>query len=200
MVQKKLTNRQMKAIETKEALYQAAIKLFNEEGYENVLVEDITNLAGTAKGTFYNYFHSKKGALYHTFTKFDQIYQEAYDLVKNTTTFEQRLLGFIKHAYKEINNMGKKIPWALYYNSMLDDSPLVLSNDRVLYQIVNEIVDFGLKIGDLDTNKPSSHYVELIKTQLLGIDYRWCVSSEQIDFSEFALSNMSVFIHGIIHR
>lgn len=195
-----MTNRQMKAIETKETLYQSAINLFNEKGFENVLVEDITNLAGTAKGTFYNYFQSKKDVLYHTFTKFDDIYQDAYSQAKNTTGFENRLLAFIEYAYKKINNMGRKIPRALYYNSMLDDSPLILSNERVLYQIINEIVEYGLETSDLNPHHPPSYYMELIKTQLVGIDYRWCVSSEQMDFSEFALNNMSVFIKGIIHR
>lgn len=197
MDQKKLTNRQLKALETKELLYKAASKLFNEKGYENVLVEDITNAANTAKGTFYNYFESKKDVLYHTFSKFDEIYNNAYDKVRELPTFEERLLTFIKHSYKQIDEMGKKIPWALYYNSMLDDVPWIIWDERALYKIIKEIVEFGIKTGELNSNKPAQYYLEMIKTQIVGIDYRWCVSTEQMNFSEFATDNMSVFIKGL---
>ncbi|MEH7383447.1 TetR/AcrR family transcriptional regulator, partial [Bacillus sp. JJ1533] len=53
---KKLTKRQLKALETKKAIFESAIKLFKENGFDNVLVEDITTEAGTSKGSFYTYF------------------------------------------------------------------------------------------------------------------------------------------------
>lgn len=194
-----LTKRQLKALETKEALYQAAIKLFTEKGYENVVVEEITALANTAKGTFYNHFPSKKDVLYHTFQKFDDIYREAYEATQALTTFKDRLLTFIDFAYKKIDALGKKIPWALYHNSMLDSSPLILSNNRTLYQIIYQFVDEAIQAGELSSHYDTAYYVDLIKTQLVGIDYRWCVSSDIDHFSQFAVKNIACFLNGLMH-
>lgn len=199
MIEKKLTKRQMKALETKEALYKAAIDLFNEVGYENVHIEDITNAANTAKGTFYTYFESKKALLYHTFDKFDQMYEDVYDEVKTLPTFEERLLAFIEKSYEELFEIGKKIPWALYHNSMLDKDPMIVRNDRVLYRVITEMVEFGIKNGELSSNKEHEYYLELIKTQIIGIDYRWCISSEEIGLSRFARDNMSILIKGLLN-
>lgn len=47
----------------KEALYQAAITLFRERGFDETRVEEITQAAGVAKGTFFNYFPTKEDVL-----------------------------------------------------------------------------------------------------------------------------------------
>jgi AcrR family transcriptional regulator len=46
--------------ETKERLYRAALSLFAERGLAATTVEDITQAAGVAKGTFFNYFRTKE--------------------------------------------------------------------------------------------------------------------------------------------
>lgn len=51
--------REYKKLQTHENLYQSALHLFSCQGYENTSISEITNLAGTAKGTFFNYFTSK---------------------------------------------------------------------------------------------------------------------------------------------
>ncbi len=44
-------------------LYETALELFRRQGYENTTVEQITTHAGTAKGTFFNYFPTKDAVL-----------------------------------------------------------------------------------------------------------------------------------------
>mgnify|MGYP001447775575 CR=1 FL=1 len=73
-----LTTRQQNALITKQSLYDAAIALFLEKGYENVKIEEITQAANVAKGTFYIYFDSKKNLLYHSFDQFDSMYLDIY--------------------------------------------------------------------------------------------------------------------------
>lgn len=197
MAQKKLTNRQINALETKESIYNAAIRLFKEKGFTNVLIEDITTAANTAKGNFYNYFTSKKDLLYHTFDKFDAYYIDAYEKVKEIPTFEERLLTFIELSYQQIDVAGKEIPKALYHMNMLDEDPLVVSDERILYQFVREMIELGIKNGELDSSKTVAYYLDKIKTQIVGIDYRWCVSSKNFDFSQYARDNINVVIKGL---
>ncbi|TDG00738.1 TetR/AcrR family transcriptional regulator [Paenibacillus piri] len=44
----------------KEGIIEAALKLFEEQGYHNTKVSDIVREAGVAQGTFYLYFKSKE--------------------------------------------------------------------------------------------------------------------------------------------
>jgi AcrR family transcriptional regulator len=50
---------EMREVGKKELIVSSAKKVILEKGYKNISVEDITNEAGIAKGSFYTYFKSK---------------------------------------------------------------------------------------------------------------------------------------------
>lgn len=56
---KPLTRRESKKKSTREKLYRAGLRLIRKRGYDAVTIADITDAAGTAKGTFFNYFDTK---------------------------------------------------------------------------------------------------------------------------------------------
>jgi TetR/AcrR family transcriptional regulator, cholesterol catabolism regulator len=47
----------------RDRLYDAAVTLFREQGYEHTTVDQIAQRAGVAKGTFFNYFPTKDAVL-----------------------------------------------------------------------------------------------------------------------------------------
>jgi len=55
--------RERKKEETKQRIYLAALKLFHEKGFERTTVDEITERADVAKGTFFNYFPHKESVL-----------------------------------------------------------------------------------------------------------------------------------------
>ena len=59
--------RERKKREVRRRLYEAAITLFRERGFDDTPVEAITEAADTSKGTFFNYFPTKEHVLaaYH---------------------------------------------------------------------------------------------------------------------------------------
>lgn len=59
-VVKKRGTREVKADETRRALYSAAATVVGKLGYEGASVAKITELAGVANGTFYNYFTTRQ--------------------------------------------------------------------------------------------------------------------------------------------
>lgn len=46
-------------IKTKEVIFEQALRIFSEKGFERATIEDIAEQAGIAKGTFYYHFKSK---------------------------------------------------------------------------------------------------------------------------------------------
>jgi TetR/AcrR family transcriptional regulator, cholesterol catabolism regulator len=58
-----LSRRERKKLGTRQALLDAASGLFREKGYAETTVEEITERADVAKGTFFNYFPSKEALL-----------------------------------------------------------------------------------------------------------------------------------------
>ena len=50
-------------LERRDRLYEAAVTLFREQGYERTTVDQIARRANVAKGTFFNYFPTKDAVL-----------------------------------------------------------------------------------------------------------------------------------------
>lgn len=57
--------RNIRKEELKEQIFMQSMALFQEKGFDNVTVEEITRACGIAKGTFYNYFPKKETILLH---------------------------------------------------------------------------------------------------------------------------------------
>ncbi len=58
-----ISRRERKKLETHQGLLEAALALFREKGFDETTVEEITEHADVAKGTFFNYFPSKEALL-----------------------------------------------------------------------------------------------------------------------------------------
>ena len=62
---------------TKRRIFETAVKLFAEKGYENTGIEEITAVAGYAKGALYYHFETKEDL-------FDLLLEEGYKLLNNS--------------------------------------------------------------------------------------------------------------------
>jgi AcrR family transcriptional regulator len=60
---KTASRRERKKQETRQRLLECAWQLFQERGYDDTTVEDITEAVDVAKGTFFNYFETKEALL-----------------------------------------------------------------------------------------------------------------------------------------
>ena len=62
-VQAPLGRRERNKIRMKERLYDAALTLFTEQGYDETSIDEIAERADVARGTFFNYFQRKEDLL-----------------------------------------------------------------------------------------------------------------------------------------
>lgn len=73
--EKRMTSRDLQAIERRQQLIDAAKKLFAKNGYHNTSVRSITQTIGMADGLIYHYFPKGKLEILHT------IFKEGYEVL-----------------------------------------------------------------------------------------------------------------------
>lgn len=133
----KLSKIEEKKEEKKKKLMEASFKLFTKKGIKNTSVQEITDDAGTAKGTFYLYFKDKYELQDQLIIrKSKQLFNDAVkELNKEKITgFEDGLIFIIDYVINELNKnrlllkfISKNLSWGLYnekVTKIVDDNAL----------------------------------------------------------------------------
>lgn len=133
----KLSKIEEKKEEKKKKLMEASFKLFTKKGIKNTSVQEITDDAGTAKGTFYLYFKDKYELQDQLIIrKSKQLFNDAIkELNKEKITgFEDGLIFIIDYVINELNKnrlllkfISKNLSWGLYnekVTKIVDDNAL----------------------------------------------------------------------------
>ena len=191
-----LTKRQQKALQTKEKIYDAAIKLFEKNGYENVLIEDITKAAKVATGTFYLYYKSKKDLMYATIEKYNQCSDKAYERVREMTDFKEKLLKYVEYYYEEVQKVGRQMLRALVGNNILDGADVINAPERSIYRVMNILLQEGMEQGALSKEYCLAYYEQIIVAALLGVDYYWCTRDEP-ELVDLISVQMEILVEGL---
>lgn len=162
---RKLTKRQLQAIEAKEKIRNSAIALFAEYGFDKVTIEMICQNAGVSTGLLYNYFPSKEAILVENFQTIDQTYQKiAAGFLPGQTARERLILvyeGIFKHTYygKAIDAQACKVA---YTNAIKTGESPLNDQNRFFFHLLTEIVRYGRERGELKVDLPDADMVHLL--------------------------------------
>ncbi|WP_209121633.1 TetR/AcrR family transcriptional regulator [Alkalihalobacillus sp. BA299] len=192
-----MNSRQIKAVETKNALYTSAIKLFKEKGYENVHVEEIAEFAGTSKGSFYTYFKSKDGVVIEHYNKIDQSYENALNILPENTPAVKKLVTVLNAGFQFSDDLGYEFLSLVLTNqlSLKETESLVVGKNRKLYKVVYSIIEKGKKTGEFDINEPIESLVEMTLTFYRGLFLDYCLmKNPNIKLSNYGEVRMKTFI------
>ena len=196
---KKPTKRQLQAAKTKDKIYDAAVREFNNKGFNKVSIEDITRAANVAKGSFYTHFRSKGDLVLYSFHRADEAYLRAYEGSEGLD-FLDRMLFFLEAYYSEFQNAGKELTKAIVSSYYETPENNYFSRKRILVQCFTKIIDQGKKEKKLDPNIDSGDYVNMFLSTLIGIEILWCYDDSHIDLSSFIHETMGTLASGMIKR
>ena len=143
---------------TKRRIFNTAVKLFAEKGYDNTNIEEITAVAGVAKGSLYYHFSKKEDI-------FDLVLEEGEKLLKNSIEIKTRNCTTALEKIKAIIMIQIKI--TVNYEDFLN---VVLSqiwgNERknikckkAVFKHINaikEIIEEGIANGEFHDGNPDA--------------------------------------------
>ncbi len=207
-IEKKQNLKVLKALEAKKKIYESAKALFEKNGFENVSVDSIVEMAGIAKGSFYVHYDSKQALIAELISyyvsKLDTDYKshiEAFSVDCRVSEVIISLAGKIADIIS--NSIGYDIIRVIYevYLTRSVDSGALLEYNRELYKLFNTLIEQGIKQGEFNADIPaemlSRHYVLALR----GLTYEWCIRYPQMDLIDCTLKHFEILINGIkIHK
>ena len=144
---------------TKRKIFNVAMKLFSEKGYDATSVEEITAITGIAKGTLYYHFTSKEEI-------FNFLVEEGMKLLKNSIEIKISKCDNVKDKIKAV--MLIQVKAIVKYESVLSmifsqmygtEYRNKVCRDKVAeyVDVVQAIIDEGVESGEI--KKCNSRFV-----------------------------------------
>jgi AcrR family transcriptional regulator len=168
--------RERKRAETLEKLFNAALELFAKRGFTDTRVEEITEKADVAKGTFFNYFPSKEHILMHfagrQIGKIERCLESAREGRESMATL-------LRSLAKELMTLPGRTPQLA--RSMMSS---FLSNEdvrKVIHEnmairgrkLLAEILVVGQKRGEIRDDLPALSMAKSFQQGLFGTALLW---------------------------
>ncbi|GAB6277428.1 MAG: hypothetical protein SAMD01599839_19680 [Rectinema sp.] len=179
-----MNKRQMQATRTQKLIFEAAVSLFKERGYNNVSIEDIAQFAGTAKGSFYTYFRTKSDIIIEEFRTIDSFYRNYAKNLKRYQTTDEKLLAFTRAQMRYVRDkVGIEMLKILYANNIIESETekILIDTSRYLHELVRSIIEEGQANGELRTDVLSDRLALLFNRSFRSVFLDWAISNNGFD-------------------
>ena len=173
-----MTKRQENALKTRQKLLDAAVKLIEENGLNDLNIENITNAAGCAKGTFYVYFPHKEDIVFEIcrelFERIERRMQKMTD--KNLI---DRLHYYFESFMAEVERYGINI-CREWIRGVIDPNKAPENMDNTKWQfdidMLYGILNRAVTENELKADTPIDVLANVIIAELYGMMTCWCMS------------------------
>lgn len=192
--------RQRKKDQTKENIYKAALELFLEKGYDKTTIEEITEKADVAKGTFFNHFPSKNAILFYLGEKrlvlLDKVLGEKLIEIQSAKEklFEYfRILARFNEEEKEITHL---IVIEIFKNAdlrKLSDEKSIVDFQVVLGKIINE----GKQRGEFSSDVNTTHAADILAGLYFHTLFSWLQGKLSESLTSELFGRIELIINGI---
>lgn len=170
-----------KSERTKQTIFDSALQLFRDKGYENVSVDEIVEKAGVAKGTFYIYFSSKSQIPEYLYEVYDDRLMSIYDAIDKSLREDRALIAFIADTVNYLStDIGLNL-MKMSYREHLAWRPIHKGKDRALYVVVKDIISRGVEHGVFTSELSVDELTTFVIRSLHGNIFDWCVENGGFD-------------------
>lgn len=155
-----------KGIQTRERLYRTALQLFEDRGFDETTVQQITDLADAGKGTFFHHFPTKDHVLAAYWDDFNRRILDEFDSIEESTVRDQLLkaMDVCGTAAKSESTMGRVLL------SHFFTSPVLASSDREneerLRAWFQRVIQGGIDRGEVRSGVDVDSFLHLVIANL----------------------------------
>ena len=194
------SRRERKKEERRQRLYQAAVTLFRERGYDQVTVLDITERADLSKGTFFNYYESKS----HVLLRYGR--ELAVDLLAHGRKLRgdsardlfRRFFGRMGSVYRREGSFLDTLVRQMPSDQELQEAHRRGSEE--LMDLYRSFVERGISSGELRKDLDAGLVVELVRDVWLSSVRAWVSSQHGFSLETRVCQKLDLVFEGLCAR
>lgn len=179
--------RKEKSILTKNKLFETAIELIKEKGYDNVTISEICEKAGVAKGTFYVHYKAKediiKESYYSDMSQF--VLKQYNNLISQDKrmSIKNKIEKFLLSELMFSNHVGCTMTCRAYVTNLTE---CILENSkhferREFTKELKILILQGIDHKVFNTNQTVEEVFLYLESFVRGLMASWCFSNGEFD-------------------
>ena len=197
-----MTKRQEQALITRQKIVDTAEDLLKKNGFNALCVEDITNAAGVAKGTFYVYFKHKEDIVAEICRGYFKEIETQINKMSGSDLIEKLSLYF-DNFMKAVELYGINIcrEWiraSIDPNTAPDNTDM--SKWQYDYNMLENILNNAIRNNELKENTPVQTLTHLVISQLYGMMTCWCMSDGKFEPKEWTKKFFEIQLKVVLEK
>lgn len=185
---------------TKQKIYETAMPMFMEKGYDNVSINDICRKMDLTKGAFYAHFKSKDQLVVEMILSVDTHYREdIFPSLAVLETVEAKIRTFCRLVLRHMQNLGKPLLKTAYSIQIGHNAKVAgfMTDRRELYDIVEELIIEGREKGEFRADMTAVALRQVAIHNIRGLIYNWCLPGSDFDLEEAGENMLNVLCSGL---
>jgi AcrR family transcriptional regulator len=172
------SRRERKKDETRARIFHAAIDLFRERGFEATTIDEITERADVAKGTFFNYFPRKDSVLaYLSESRLQAAEESAGGMLASSQPVREKLVDFYvasASVYEEDRELSRFVLLELMSRAFTPTEEIALRWQEHVVRLILQGQSCGELRSDVDPTRVEALFTGVYYATL----YQWACLEE----------------------
>ena len=177
-----ISRQQQKSRETKEKIFQAAKRILQKKGYEELSIKNICEEAGVSNGSFYHHFKTKDDLLSYYIEDQPKIDPDLLELPDNVEGVKAGIIQVYMNYVKYCRELGVEF-MSEYYDTKNQALNAAIRMERPYPIItVQKYVEKAEQAGVVSLNVSIEEFTTDIRMIVIGNVFEWCVKHGEADF------------------
>lgn len=193
-----ISRQQQKSRETKEKIFQAAKRILQKKGYEELSIKNICEEAGVSNGSFYHHFKTKDDLLSYYIEDQPKIDPDLLDLPADVAGVKEGIIQVYMNYVKYCRELGVEF-MAEYYDTRNQALNAAIRTERP-YPIVTvqTYVEKAIEAGVTHLNVEIDEFTTDIRMIVIGNVFEWCIKQGEADFEGNMSRSLGKYLDAVL--
>lgn len=194
---KDLSKQQLKSMETKARIFNAAKRILKKSGYEQLSIKNICEEAGVSNGSFYHHFKTKDDLLSYYIEEQPSINPDLLDLPSSKEEARETIVYVYLNYVGYCRELGVEFMANYYTPKNQSLNPLIRTERPYPIITVHNYLQKCIDAGIITLSDSLEHITTDIRMIVIGNVFEWCLKNGDADFEGNMRRCLENYLNGV---
>lgn len=192
-----LSKQQLKSRETRAKIFQAAKRILQKQGYEQLSIKNICEEAGVSNGSFYHHFKTKDDLLSYYIEEQPSINPDLLDLPSSKEEARETIVYVYLNYVRYCRELGVEFMANYYTPKNQSLNPLIRTERPYPIITVHNYLQKCIDAGIITLSDSLEHITTDIRMIVIGNVFEWCLKNGDADFEGNMRRCLENYLNGV---